>query len=229
MEDAAAAMLADEPAYTLVDAARFLHLPYSTLRYWVRGKDRHEPVIPADGGEYLSFRNLVEAHVLRGLRRGKDLSLPEIRRIVAVLARELDVARPLAHPKLRIHGSRILFESGAALIETLPLGQMVLREVFAAHLERIAFEREIAVTIYPFVRVHTGPPEGTEPRIVRIDPRVQYGRPFVAEGIRTEVVGSRFEAGDTIGELAEDYGCPTEHIEEAIRYEHTARHYQEAA
>jgi len=53
--------------------------------------------------------------------------------------------------------------------------------------------------------------------------------PFVAEGIRTEVVGSRFEAGDTIGELADDYGCPTEHIEEAIRYEHTARHYQEAA
>jgi uncharacterized protein (DUF433 family) len=229
MGDAAATLLLDEPAYTLADAARFLHLPYSTLRYWVRGKDKHEPVIPADAGDYLSFRNLVEAHVLRGLRRGKDLSLAEIRRIVGVMAHELDAPRPLAHPGLRLHGSRILLECETALVDTAPVGQMVLRDVFAAHLERIDFEHDIAVVLYPFVRVHAGPPEASEPKIVRIDPRIQYGRPFIDGAIRTEVVSSRFDAGETIAELAEDYSCEREEIEEAIRYEHTARHYEEAA
>jgi uncharacterized protein (DUF433 family) len=231
MGDAAGTTTAavDAPAYTVADAARFLHLPYGTLRYWVRGKDSHAPVIPADAGDYLSFRNLVEAHVLRGLRRRKDFSLPEIRRIVAALAGALHVERPLAHPDLRLYGDRILFEHGGVLIEAAPMGQVVMRDVFKAHLERIDFERDIAVTLYPFARVHAGLPDASEPKIVRIDPRVQYGRPFVDPAIRTEVISSRFEAGDSIAELAEDYGCSSGQIEEAVRYEYVARHYKEAA
>jgi uncharacterized protein (DUF433 family) len=224
-----AAVAFEEPAYTVADAARFLHLPYGTLRYWVRGYGGHPPVIPCDAPNYLSFRNLVEAHVLRGLRRKKDLSLPEIRKIIAGLSRELHVERPLCHPDLRVYGDRILFEQAGALIETAPMGQLALREVFGAHLERIDFEHDIAVTLYPFARVHAGLPKLDEPKIVKIDPRVEYGRPFIAQGIRTESVSSRFEAGDTIAELARDYECPQEQIEEAIRYEYVARHYREAA
>jgi uncharacterized protein (DUF433 family) len=230
MREAAAATIASEaPAYTLADAARYLRLPYGTLRYWVRGKGPHAPVIASDAPDYLSFRNLVEAHVLRGLRRRKDFSLPEIRRIVTGLARELHVERPLCHPDLRITGDRILFEHEGLLIEADPLGQVVFREAFKAHLERIDFEHDIAVTLYPFVRVHEGPPEPREPKIVRIDPRIQYGRPFIAQSIRTEVIGTRFEAGEEIRELAEDYDCPPEQIAEAIRYELGARHFHEAA
>ena len=55
---------------------------------------------------------------------------------------------------------------------------------------------------------------------VRIDPRVAYGRPFIGEAIRTEVVSTRFGAGETITELAEDYGCSQQQIEEAVRYHH---------
>src|SRR5439155_14536610 len=108
-------------------------------------------------------------------------------------------------------------------------GQVVIREVFRAHLERIDFQHDIAVTLYPFVRVHEGPPEADEPKIVRIDPRVQYGRPFVGQGIRTEIIGSRFEAGEEPADLVAEYDCPQEQINKAIRYELGARHFHEAA
>jgi uncharacterized protein (DUF433 family) len=62
-----------------------------------------------------------------------------------------------------------------------------------------------------------------------IDPRVAFGLPTVANGVRTEIVLERFEAGDRIAELAEDYDSSTEEIEEAIRYERAARPVKKAA
>lgn len=62
----------DLPMYTVTEGARYLDLPVSTLRDWVRGRpDRFEPVLawPDDEGGLLSFTNIVEAHVLSALRR----------------------------------------------------------------------------------------------------------------------------------------------------------------
>src|SRR3712207_785505 len=67
------------PAYTIGDAARYLHMPAATLRSWFVGRTyprrRGGPgsfkrlITPADAqASRLSFLNLVEAHVLRALR-----------------------------------------------------------------------------------------------------------------------------------------------------------------
>src|SRR5690606_5336966 len=66
--------LRDTPAYTLGQAAHYLGLPYSTVKTWVIGQHYEaegnrkflKPVIqPADRERnLLSFRNMVELHVL---------------------------------------------------------------------------------------------------------------------------------------------------------------------
>ena len=56
------------------------------------------------------------------------------------------------------------------------------------------------------------------------DPRVSFGRPVLrGQGVPTAVLADRFKGGDTLQELAGDYGVSTEEIEEAIRCEFDRR------
>lgn len=83
-------------------------------------------------------------------------------------------------------------------------------------LSRIDTEGTSPSRLYPFSR---SPPEGS-PRTILIDPRVRFGRPTNAKhGIPTDMVFERHQAGDSIVELADDYGVDAAEIEEAIRYE----------
>jgi uncharacterized protein (DUF433 family) len=72
------------------------------------------------------------------------------------------------------------------------------------------------IRIYPFSR---DPPERS-PRIVALDPRIRFGRPMLAErGVPTDILFERYQAGDAVAELAEDYDLTPPEVEEAIRYE----------
>ena len=105
-----------------------------------------------------------------------------------------------------------------------------MREILEALLKRIERdERGLAVRLYPFSRrptvvapEHTLPLLKDSPRLVVIDPRVGFGRPVLAgTGITTLTIAERFDAGESIEELAADYGRSREEIEEAIRCELT--------
>ncbi len=55
---------------------------------------------------------------------------------------------------------------------------------------------------------------------VTTDPNINFGRPIVTgTGIGTEVLFSRFRAGESIVEIAADYMLRPSQIEDAIRYE----------
>ncbi|TMA37277.1 MAG: DUF433 domain-containing protein [Deltaproteobacteria bacterium] len=103
------------------------------------------------------------------------------------------------------------------LINASKAGQMAMRAMLEAHFRRI--DRNPAgapVRLYPFTRKH----DAEEPRVVMMDPRVQYGRPvLVGSGIPTAVIAERYKAGESIQDLAADYGRAPEEIEEAIRCE----------
>ena len=86
-----------------------------------------------------------------------------------------------------------------------------------AHLRRIdRDEKGLALRLFPFTRRD---PEG-DPGWIVIDPRIAFGQPALAgQGIPTAVLADRYKAGESIHELAADYGCRGELIEEAIRCE----------
>jgi uncharacterized protein (DUF433 family) len=227
---------ADFPAYTIADAARFLHLPYSTLKFWVRGGSYDtqegekvaEPVIEMAGPHHLSFQNLGEAHIIKALRRRHGVSLPHLRQAIQFVRDAFHIAHPLTHPDIRAAFGHLLLDHYGQLIDVSAEGQVVIRETFEAHLRRLEWGPEgILRRLYPFVRLHPGAPLADDPKIVSLDPRIGFGRPIVPGGIRTRILIERFEAGDSIDALADDYERPRQDIEEAIRYETAVRPYEE--
>ena len=70
--------------------------------------------------------------------------------------------------------------------------------------------------LYPFTRKRMV----DESKAIVIDPLISFGRPVLAgSGIPTAVIAERYKAGESVDELADDYGRERLEIEEAIRYE----------
>jgi uncharacterized protein (DUF433 family) len=219
----------EAPAYSIPEAARYLEIPTMTLSYWVLGKHyrtqrgvrQAAPVIRlADTAErLLSFLNLVEVHVLDALRRRHRVSLPKVRTALDYLegSTASPSPHPLTDPTLQTDGLNVFVERYGRLVNASSAGQTAMREMLLAHLQRIdRGPAGVPVRLYPFTRKH----DLEEPRVVVMDPRVQYGRPvLVGSGIPTAVVAERYKAGESIHDLAADYGREPREIEEAIRCE----------
>jgi uncharacterized protein (DUF433 family) len=215
------------PAYTATEVAAMVGLPYATANAWTFGttygragdKRRLSPVIiPADRkGRLLSFVNLVEVHVLGSLRRHHKVSLPNIRKAVHYLRRELDSQHPLAEQDMLTDGKDIFVEYLGSLVSASQEGQQVLRTALDQHLRRVYRNRQgDTVRLYPFTRLQIE----TAPKVVAIDPRHRFGRPFLRGcGVETAAIFERYQAGDSIDELARDLEAKRAEIEEAVRYE----------
>jgi uncharacterized protein (DUF433 family) len=216
------------PAYGVADAARFIDVPPATLRSWVAGRTPRpqaggapfEPLItPADPGRRrLSFYNLVEAHVLRALRTRHDVPMKHVRPAIAYAERELGIQRLLLSKEMQTAGGDIFLERFGQLVNLSKSGQLAVKELLAAQLERVERDSSaIPIRLYPLV-----PGEKKDPPVV-IDPRVAFGRPTVVEsGIQTSVLVQRIDAGESIADLVADYGLSEERIVAAIVFERAA-------
>jgi uncharacterized protein (DUF433 family) len=217
----------EQPAYSISEASRYLSIPPATLRSWVVGRKYHtesgpkffKPILqlPADPRAGLSFVNLVEAHVLDAIRRNYQVPLSKIREALRYLRKHFSSKHPLAEQKFQTDGIDLFIEKFGQLINVTQSGQIALRELLKAHLHRVEHDASgTAVRLYPFTRKR----DLHEPRVVVIDPHISYGRPvLVGTGIPTAVVAERYKAGESIDELAEDYGRSRQEIEEAVRCE----------
>lgn len=209
----------DVPAYTAAEAALLARVPVSTLRSWVFGRSivvrdgtrRVSGIIKAPDKRFLSFTNVVEAHVLAALRREHEIDLPKIRKAVSYVERVLQVPHPLAHERFKTDGVDLFVEYFGKLIAVSQDGQLAIREVIDGHLARVEYETDRAIRLFPLRR-----PDA--PRVVVIDPRLAFGRPVI-EGTAVPVadIRSRFNAGDDVEELAKDYRLPEDVVQEALR------------
>ncbi|MBI5432706.1 MAG: DUF433 domain-containing protein [Planctomycetes bacterium] len=216
------------PAYGLVDAARLLRLPTATVRAWTlgqryaKGAKLFRPVVEiADRSErMLSFRNLVELHILSAIRREYGVSLQSVRKAVDFMRKRLRTEHPLASRRMLTDGKDLLIEHGENLLNASRGGQGELKIVEAC-LQRIEFSKSGALQrFYPFT---TTSPEHDEHSVV-IDPRVQFGRPCLRDtGIPTEVVNERFLAGESPAAIAVDYGVDLTRVLDAVRFEGVVR------
>lgn len=223
----------DVPAYTLPVAARLVHVPPATLRYWVVGRkgvgrDGEErlpqPLIQLASGptrqRYFSFTNLVEAHVLASMRRKHEISMPMVRRALSYVETALGTSNPLAKEKFRTDGRRLFIEQMTELVD-VTTGEVV-EEGLVHGFERIRYEEGLAMRFFPYVReVEVGvgeEPNLDQPMNIVMDPRVAFGRPVVAgTNVPTEELFARFRAGDTIAALCDEFSLDGTQVEEALR------------
>jgi uncharacterized protein (DUF433 family) len=215
------------PAYRLVDAATYLGIAVPTLRAWVKGthysikhgKKFFKPVfcLPDPRLPFLSYTNLVEAFVLSSLRRKHKIDLYKIRKAIESLKARFNSLHPLAEHQFETNGIDIFVEQYGQLINVGQGDQLAMRQMLQAYLTRVEHDPAgKAAKLYPFIRLN-----GTDqPRNVVINPYVSFGKPVIAgTGLPTRVVAERFKAGDSIPQIAADYGRKEEEIDDAIRYE----------
>lgn len=212
----------DVPAYSLPEAAALVGCPVSTLRSWVLGRTypkrnggtgRSPAIIkPATlNASLISFTNVVEAHVLAGLRRRYELKLDSIRTAVRYVREKLGTSHPLAHEQFKTDGVHLFVERFGRLINATKEGQTAIREVLDTYLERIDYRDGRAVRFFPLLRE-------AAPRVIVVDPRRSFGRPVIAgTSIPITAIRERFDAGDNVELLAEDYEVPSDQIQEALR------------
>lgn len=216
------------PLYTGAEAARFLGVPTSTFSTWAKGYVRRPPrrrvvrgapiltsVEAPPNFPTVPFVGLAEGMVLAAFRKA-GVSLQHIRRAVAVLEQELGLEHALASERLYMNGAVILFDYAESTDEQLSgLTEVVSRQkVFAPvveeYLKRITYagdgwaERVASPT--------------TDRALVVADPHRAFGQPiFVTGAAPVESVLGRWKAGESIVDVAADFGVPASDVEDYLR------------
>jgi len=209
--------LYEEPAYGLSEAAVYLKVPYQTLRYWLTGFGTRPPIIEPIETEpvRLSFLNLLECHVLAGMRKVYDLKLPRVRSALRKISRDFPQPHPLISQVFLTDRRNLFIDKVGEIINVSQHGQMEMN-FYQIHLERVEVDPKGLFRFFPFV-VQPGP---AEPKTIEINPMVGFGKPIIAgTGISTAIIAARFNARESIADLAKEYECAPQQIEEAIRWE----------
>lgn len=205
------------PNYSARDAVRYTRLPYSTVLYWLRGRPGHPPVIRAK--PRLSFLNLVEIHMLGVFRRYHKVPLQKLRRVVTTLAKRYpEEDHPLATRRFWLDGKSVFTEELGDLVSLSEPGQLALPDVVELYAKRVEWDGSMPRRLFLFTTKPELEVADTPPRSIVIDPAIAYGQPVVAgTRISADVLFGRFEAGETMESLADDYGITLQQVQDAIR------------
>jgi uncharacterized protein (DUF433 family) len=213
------------PAYSYADAARFIGASAATLRSWFKGRTyptkggrrRSPQLLQAAGPDALSFLNLVQAHVLQGIRLRYHIPMHRVRTALQYLADTMGNLDLLAAREFFHDGEHLLLKIDGSLISLSERGQTVSEGILEQYLRRIEYAGDgLAARLRPVAQRHG---QLYEPRHIVIDPRLAFGKPCIDRiGVKVDVVAERFIGGETIGDLSADYGAEPAEIEDAIRW-----------
>ena len=202
--------LYEVPNYSAVEASLYLRLPLNDVRRWVS-----EGIVrgPSAG---ISFLNLLELHILKGLRKEFGLPLERIRRALDEYNETEYSEHPFLDPRLETDGIHLFLHDGDEYLNLNRPRQRGIPEILSTYLHRIDRLDNGEFQFFPFIVGE----DAQEPRTIQMSPNIAFGRPVLARtGIATEVIAGRFRARDSIADLSEEYGVPIAMIEDAVRWE----------
>lgn len=216
---------ADDPRiaraiFTLRETSAYLGQPYSTVHWWARSQPQNAPLITcfrAQGRQAtVPFIGFAEAYVLSSFRRA-GVPLQRIRPAVEVLSREIGVEHALASKQLYTDGAEVLYDYASKNGEEDLMDLVVLRTK----------QRQFSSVVKDYLRriQYGGDGWASSLRLptyrnadVVVDPKVAFGLPLVvAGGARVEDLVDRFQAGDSVAEIATDFAVPAVQVEDVIR------------
>jgi uncharacterized protein (DUF433 family) len=186
-----------------------------TVSRWLHG---YFPVFAdsKERGAALSYLQLVELAFAASFRE-VGISLQRVRKAHEYLSKVFQVEYPFAQLELKSDGVHILkelqeLEDGHRnkLVVADKDGQEAWPELIAKRLDQFDYEFGLALRWHP---------RGKQVPII-VDPRISFGAPIVAAaGIATWVLKERYEAGETIEELQEDFQVSRQDLHTALAFE----------
>lgn len=206
------------PNYRIGEAARYARLSPQTVANWhtTPGANRKSTLSTKEKGAALSYLQLIEVAVVSSFRKA-NLSLRKIKAAREYLSKQLEAEFPFAAYKFKTDGKDLWmdyaqFEAKAGddtLLAASQGGQLAWTDIIG-RLQEFDYENDAGLAI----RWHVA---GRKESVV-IDPRVQFGAPSV-EGVATWVFSGRWEAGETIDEIADDFGVSKADVKAALVFE----------
>lgn len=213
------------PNYSIPEVASYLQLQPETLRTWVLGRSYttrkgekrfSKPLIEiADKDKYaLSFINLVEAHVLSAIRRIHRIPMHKIRPALQHLAQRYGVKHPLAECNLLTDGLDLFVEDFNQLVNLSNKGQLTLKTMLRDYLKRIERDHKgVPTRFYPMP--HLLGKEGSN--LIVVDFNISFGRRIIdGTGVPVEAIVDRYEAGEDLESIAEDFELDQDTLEAVI-------------
>lgn len=220
-----------DPLYTVAEAARYLGTPDSTLRDWVHGYRQQRRRSVVAGAPLLTtvlvparrpnipFVGLAEGMVLAAMRASR-VPLQRIRPAVERLRSEFGLEHALASKRLFTDGAEVLYDYADRSDDDVALaarelvvvrnGQRVFNDVVDGYLRRVEFATD------GYARLIRLP--GYDVAELVVDPARGFGQPvFVRGGARLEDALGLFWAGESLDDVALEYGMPRDQLEDAIR------------
>jgi uncharacterized protein (DUF433 family) len=209
------------PAYRYAEAARLVQTTAQTVSRWYHGYDapghRMRPVLPVRQAGLLSYMQVVEVAFVADYRR-LGVRLDSLRQAHAYLRKAFRVEYPFAQLDVKTDGVSVLaeyvaHEGGRALRRLIAAdrgGQLIWPEAIQQRFDQFDYEHRLAVRWHP---------RGRENPIV-VDPRIAFGAPIIRPaGIATWAIRERYEAGEEIPEIEDDFGVTREQIAAALAFE----------
>ena len=183
------------------------------------GAEGHATRVIPDDKEHglLSFNNLVELHVLGGLRqRYPRIKRSDVHEAVRTVREKLGIDNPLANADFETDGVHLFIQRLDELENVSRSGQMAMKQILQSLLRRVdRDEEQLARRLFPtYGAIERG---HERDRLVVIDPRRSFGRPIVARtGTPVHTLAGKYDAGEGVEEIAEAYRCTPAEVEEAI-------------
>lgn len=211
--------------YSYSESARATGVPASTIASWVKARSARkgdggffQPVIERPGEGRLSFYNLIEVHVLRSLRTKHSVQLEQVKQAAKVAEAQYHIPKLLLSEQLRFAAGHLFLERYGEIVQLSPVEQLVMKEVFENYMGRIAFNGGVPSDFSPLERLTQ-----TGRKLILVSPFVSFGRPVIRRlGITTHVIAERINAGDSEGDVMEDFGLLPAELKEALAYESAA-------
>lgn len=208
----------DFPRYSIPEAALYVRIPANTLRAWTLGQNymtrigkrrTFKPLIElADkGNKLLSFYNLVEAHILRFTTEKRGIPLKNVRGALDYVHEKIPGKHPLLTHNFESSGKDLFIQHLGNTINATKQGQYAMRQILEKYLSLIPRDTYgLPIRVFPI-----------NSKRLAIDPLFSSGKPIVKDkGIMASVLWGRSKSGESVSEIARDYGLTDIEVQEAI-------------